>query len=148
MDVFRIHSRRTGPLDGSGAAQFGGRWNPAGIPVVYAAAAFEGALLEQLVHANVRRLARRSVASRIVIPDDLDLTFLREGDHPDWHQETTSRRIGGQWVGSGRSLALVVPSFVARPWGRNVMINPAHEDFRRVMVTEVTDVIWDPRLAL
>jgi RES domain-containing protein len=43
---------------------------------------------------------------------------------------------------------LVVPSFVARPWGRNVMINPAHADFGRVVVAQVTDVIWDPRLVL
>lgn len=41
---------------------------------------------------------------------------------------------------------MVVPSLVARPWGRNVVLIPDHPDFARVRVAEVVDVRWDPRL--
>lgn len=146
MEAFRIHHRRYDTLDGTGAARSGGRWNPLGLPMVYAAAAFEGALLEQLVHANIGRLPPAQVASRISIPDALDVPSLDADQHEDWRREAASRRIGEEWAASGASVALVVPSFVARPWGRNVLLNPAHPDIVRVTVREVVDLIWDPRL--
>lgn len=146
MDVFRIHNRRDDALDGSGAALVGGRWNPVGLSMVYAAAAFEGAILEQLAHASVGRLPPSRVASRIVIPDDVDVPSLDVRDHADWRTEGASRRIGVDWARASSSLALLVPSMVARPWGRNVLINPAHPAFARVRVAEVVDVIWDPRV--
>jgi RES domain-containing protein len=147
VDVFRIHNRRYTPLDGSGAARHGGRWNPVGRFMLYAAAAFEGALLEQLARASVGRIARDRVASRIVIPEDVDVPSLDERDHPEWRREATSRKIGEGWALAASSLALFVPSMVARPWGRNVLINPAHPEFNRVAVAEVVDVVWDPRLS-
>lgn len=146
MDVFRIHNRRYEALDGSGAARIGGRWNPVGLPLVYAAAAFEGAILEQLAHASVGHFAPSRVASRIVIPDDVDVPSLDVRDHAEWRREDVSRRIGADWARASSSLALLVPSMVALPWGRNVLINPAHPAFARVRVAEVVDVIWDPRV--
>lgn len=53
---------------------------------------------------------------------------------------------GLHWIESQRSLALEVPSHVAQPWGRNVLLNPRHADFDRVRVAEIVDVGWDPRL--
>jgi len=46
LEVFRIHNRRYDSLDGFGAAMVGGRWNPVGLPVIYASLGYEGALLE------------------------------------------------------------------------------------------------------
>jgi len=114
--------------------------------MVYAAAAFEGALLEQLVHANIGRLPPGRVACRISMPDVLDVPSLDVDEHEDLRREATSRRIGEEWAASGESVALVVPSFVARPWGRNVLLNPTHPDIGRVTVRELVDLIWDPRL--
>jgi RES domain-containing protein len=145
--VYRIHDRRFASLDGAGAAHFGGRWNPKGIPLLYTASSFEGALLEQLARAGVGRLPRHHVAAKIALPAHMVVPSLDDVDHPDWHLEPTSRRIGEGWVASASSLALVVPSFVARPWGRNVLINPAHPAFAGIQVSEVVDVTWDPRLA-
>jgi len=145
VQAFRIHHRRYDTLDGTGAARSGGRWSPLGLPMVYAALAFEGALLEQLVHANIGRLPPDRVACRISIPDALDVPRLDVDEHEDWRQEASSRRIGEEWAASGESVALVVPSFVARPWGRTVLLNPAHPDIGRVTVREVVDLIWDPK---
>ena len=146
MEVYRIHHRRYDPLDGTGAARIGGRWNPLGVPAVYASCAYEGALLEQLVRAGIGRLPTERVASRIVLPKDCDVPTLDVGRNPDWREETRSREIGKAWADSMRSLALIVPSFVARPRGRNVVINPRHPDFARVGVAEVVDFVWDPRV--
>ena len=146
MEVFRIHNRRYDPLDGFGAALVGGRWNPVGLPVVYASRAYEGALLEQFVYAIRGRLPRNRVASRIVVPDDMEISTLDVAEHPDWRDEVRSREIGKAWVASRASVALFVPSFVARPWGRNVVINPDHPEFGRVVVAESIDVLWDSRV--
>ena len=144
MEVYRLHGRRYDPLDGTGAALVGGRWNPLGVPMVYASYAYEGALLEQLVHAGIGRLPSERVASRIVLPDDCQVPSLDVERNPDWRDEIRSREIGEAWVESERSLALVVPSFVARPWARNVVINPRHPDFGRVVVAQALDVVWNP----
>ena len=124
----------------------GGRWNPVGLPVVYASRGYEGALLEQFVYAVRGRLARNRLASRIVIPDDLDVPALDVAEHPGWRDEVVSREIGSAWVASQGSVAVFVPSFVAQPWGWNVVINPNHPAFDRMVVAETVDVLWDPRV--
>lgn len=114
--------------------------------MVYASLAYEGALLEQLAHTATGKMPVGQIASRIVIPEDCAVLAVSETEHPDWQNGEHSRRIGTAWVASGQSVALQVPSFVAQPWGRNVILNPLHPDFARVSVEEVVDVVWDVRL--
>jgi len=146
LNLYRIHDPRHDALSGTGAALKGGRWNPRGLPVVYTSSAYEGTLLEVLVHVEARRIPRGHVASRIVLPDDCEVERLDGRQPPDWFDWTRSRRMGRAWADSLRSLALEVPSYVAQPWGRNVLLNPRHGDFGRVRVAEVVDVRWDPRM--
>ena len=124
----------------------GGRWNPVGLPAVYASRVYEGALLEQFVYAGRGRLPRNRVASRIVVPEDMEVPTLDVTEHPDWRDEVRSREIGRAWLATRGSVALVLPSFVAQPWGWNVVINPDHPEFDRVVVAETVDVLWDPRV--
>ncbi len=86
------------------------------------------------------------IASRIALPAECEIPVLDPADHPDWRDGATSRRIGRDWVASRRSVALQVPSYVAQPWGCNVILNPTHPDFDRVRVAEVVDIRWDSRL--
>lgn len=146
MDVYRIHDRRFDALSGFGAGARGGRWNPRGVPIVYTSPAYEGTLLEVLAHVEASHIPKGHVASRIVLPGGCAVRVLDEADQPDWSDLTASRDIGRDWVESRRSLALQVPSHVAQPWGRNVLLNPLHADFGRVRVADVVDVGWDPRL--
>ncbi len=113
--------------------------------MVYASLAYEGALLEQLAHTPAGDLPSTQMASRIVIPDDCAVPAVGEAEHPDWRNGARSQRIGAEWVASGGSVALRVPSFVAQPWGWNVILNPLHPDFARLSVAEVVDVVWDAR---
>ena len=115
--------------------------------MVYASRAYEGALLEQLVHSGIGRLPKDRMASRVIIPDDWDVPTLDVEEHADWRDEFRSRQIGEGWAASNRSLALLVPSFVARPWGWNVIVNPRHPAFGKIVVEEVIEVLWDPRVA-
>ena len=146
LNLYRIHDPRHDALSGTGAALKGGRWNPRGLPVVYTSSAYEGTMLEILARVVTRRIPQGYVASRIVLPDDCEVERLDGGLFPDWFDWVRSRRIGRGWAVSLRSLALEVPSYVAQPWGRNVLVNPRHADFGRVRVAEVVDVRWDPRM--
>lgn len=146
FEVYRIHDRRFHALNGMGAALKGGRWNPPGLPVVYTSHAYEGTLLEILARVVAKRMPRGHVASRIALPDDSEVLRLDATDPPDWVDRKRSQELGRAWIASRRSLALEVPSYVARPWGRNVLLNPRHPDFGRVRVAAVVDVGWDPRL--
>jgi RES domain-containing protein len=146
MDVYRVHNRRYAPLDGTGAGAVGGRWNPVGSLVVYACRTFEGALLEQLVHASTGRLPSNRVGTRIVIPDDLEVGSLDVAAYTGWQSEGMSQQIGKEWLSRADAVALLVPSMVAQPWGWNVLMNPLHEGFARLAVAESVDVMWDPRL--
>ena len=146
LEVYRVHDPHFPALSGVGAATRGGRWNPPGVAVVYTSAAYEGTLLEALAQVEIGRIPAGHVASRIVLPADATAHTFDENEHPNWRRRVYSHEVGREWVDSKRSLALVVPSLVARPWGRNVVLNPAHPDYARVRVAEVVDVRWDPRL--
>ncbi|MCY4574286.1 MAG: RES domain-containing protein [Gemmatimonadetes bacterium] len=146
MEVYRIHDRRFDALSGMGAALRSGRWNPFGVPVVYTSLAYEGTLLEVLARVVARGIPIGHVASRIHVPEDCRVEVLEEADWPGWHDRARSHDIGREWVDSRHSVALVVPSYVARPWGRNVVLNPQHPDFRAVRVAEDIPVTWDTRL--
>ena len=124
----------------------GARWNPPGPPVVYAALHYEGAILEQLVHAGIGRLPRNRVVSRIEIPDDVPVEELEKVDDAIWKDERRTRDIGAEWLRTRSSVALLVPSAVARPFGRNVLVSPQHPDFPQVRVVETVEMTWDPRL--
>jgi RES domain-containing protein len=146
MDVYRVHGRRYAALDGTGAAGVGGRWNPIGSPVVYGCRTYEGALLEQLVHANTGRLPSNRVGTRIAIPEELSVDTLDVTAHPEWRRESVSQQIGREWLARAQAVALLVPSVVAQPWGWNVLLNPLHVGFGQLGVAETVEVDWDPRL--
>lgn len=145
MEAFRIHNETFAPLDGTGAAVHGARWNARGLPVVYAALTYEGALLEQLVHAGIGRLPRNRVVSRIAIPDIAGVEVAEGLQAEFWQNEESTRGLGSTWLRARTGVALVVPSAVARPYGRNVLINPEHPAFAQVRVVETARVVWDPR---
>ena len=146
MEVYRIHHHRFHALSGREAALRGGRWNPPGVEVVYTSRAYESSVLETLARAEMVGVPVGHVASRIVLPADGQVEVFDETQHPGWRGRVRSHEIGRAWIDSARALALQVPSFVARPWGRNVVLNPLHPDFGRVQVAEVVEARWDPRL--
>lgn len=55
------------------------------------------------------------------------------------------RDFGDEWIRSERSAVLSVPSVIV-DHERNYLLNPAHEDFRRIKLSTPEPFRFDPRL--
>lgn len=151
MNAWRIDkARRTATAKtGEGARIAGGRWNSAGLPVVYTSEHLSLAVLEILVHAP--NSAARQVArgrSAIVIPDQLLEVVHRKMVPKDFGPLTplgVTQAIGDDWLQSNRSAALVVPSAII-PLEHNILLNPLHPDFARITWSKFEVIHLDARL--
>jgi RES domain-containing protein len=142
------HGSAAEAFSGEGARLFGGRWNSPGFGVIYASDSVALAALETLVHADRRRFERRYLAYRLRLPQKLVLTLAQTEVPKDWRERPVSlgaRRIGDGWVSEGASVALSVPSVLV-PLERNLIVNPAHPDFRAVEIAEPQEFAFDSRL--
>jgi RES domain-containing protein len=123
----------------------GGRWSPPGTPCVYASLTAAGALLEYLAHCDG------------AVPDGLLLataelpagTTLAECNAPSTWRDLPYRaevqQVGAGWLGSGRSLALRVPSALV-DGEVNVLLDPGHPAYAALQVRGLAAVQVDPRL--
>lgn len=144
--VKRRHAERA--FDGAGARRTGGRWNSPGVAMVYTAESASLAVLEVLVHLGTASPLPAYALAEAELDDAL-VARLDESDlPPDWRASpppAALRRLGDEWVASGRSAALAVPSVVI-PWETNVLLNPAHPDFAGVRLGEPQPFEIDARL--
>jgi RES domain-containing protein len=105
-------------------------------------------MLEILAHAGIGRVPR---SQRFVVAEGPDeLSVERQDRHSlpaGWDAEDSSvaRSFGDDWLASGRSLIRVVSSLVARLECK-AMVNPAHPEFNKLIVSIAEPVIWDSRL--
>lgn len=132
--------------DARGSALYPGRWNSADTPVIYASEHYSTAMLEKLVFGNGRVPPNQHFIA-ITVAAGVVCETLAEDRLPGWDtlEPTASRMFGATWVRERRSAVLLVPSYVARI-ERNVVINPAHEDFRKIGFSPAEPVWWDRRL--
>jgi len=150
MRAYRIVKRRHAldAFTGSGARIYGGRWNLPGSPVVYCAESRALAALEALAHFHGEERRLDFVVFEVEIPDTLVID-VRPADLPgNWRAAEPPRatqELGTRWQLRLSSVALRVPSVLV-PQERCVLLNPAHPDTRRVMVSEPTAFEFDPRI--
>jgi RES domain-containing protein len=141
--VHRLAKAAFAQLDGEGARLFGGRWNSAGQPAIYAAASPSLAVLEVLVHldlpAELMPDDYRLLA--IEIPDAAPVERLDETP-PD---ADMCLAAGDSFLARGTALILSLPSIVV-PQERNAIINVLHPDMRAVRVAANDPFRFDPRL--
>lgn len=123
---------------------FGGRWNPAGMPAIYAAGSMSLAMLERLVQRN--NLARMPIVEAFV-PDDLPIADLLDDPPPNWRAVDSPEAVaaGGAWLAGRTTAVLRVPSAIV-PREANYVIDPAHPDAARIVVGAAEVLVWDPRL--
>ena len=148
MKLYRIASSRHPVWSGMGAAIMGGRWNKPGQTVIYTALSYAGAMLEILVHTNNGKVppSHRCVIAQV--PKDIKVTRYSAEELPEgWDRQESSvaQGIGDQWFSEGKTAILIVPSVVAR-LEFNALVNPAHKDASRLIVSEEKAVLWDTRL--
>lgn len=144
---YRLSSGKYPVNSGVGAALHGGRWNPAGSEVIYAAASSSLAVLEILVHYSV--LPRDFVLTEIKIPSEVAVEHVDSGNLPrGWDKPTPSRAtqdIGRKWIVSGRSAVMEVPSAVV-PAESIYVLNPKHRDFQLLKFAPPLPFRFDARL--
>jgi len=148
ISVYRV-ARAAYPLfDGSGAARFGARWTSAGRPVVYSSGSYAGALLEILAHARRPDLEVQYRCLVIHISSGTAIQEVVVAEVPDWTAADylSSRAVGDQWLDRAETAVLRVPSITGRPHEHNYIINPQHQDVRKLDFDEPHDVVWDARL--
>lgn len=139
-------------LTGDGAKKFGGRWNHVGVAVVYCSSSLALAQLETLVHLkgplppggfeSLEVVFPASCVGKRISVDELEEFAINWRAYPP---HVVLQEIGSDWVASGTSLVMEVPSAVSPPES-NFLINPAHLDFHKVKSSAPVPIVWDPRL--
>ena len=134
-------------FSGEGARLYGGRWNTSGTPIVYTSGSKSLATLELLVH-----LHTSSLRSFSVCPVDFDDSLVESLDTAmlprDWRASpppNSLQTIGDDWISRGSSVVLRVPSAVIDS-EHNYLINPAHKDFKKLVIGSMEVLEMDPRL--
>jgi RES domain-containing protein len=136
ITAYRLCSSRFSPNSGTGAALYGGRWNPIGVEVVYAAE-------------HYTEVPEDYVLSAITIPDTVKIEIVPKRFLPKgWDAITGSRAgkaFGRKWVKESRSAVLSVPSSIVQS-ERVLILNPAHPDFPEIQFGKPVPHPFDPRL--
>ncbi|HVN28178.1 MAG TPA: RES family NAD+ phosphorylase [Candidatus Binataceae bacterium] len=145
MRVWRLAQRPFAAIDGEGARLYGGRWNRAGLAIVYCAINLSLAVLEVLVHLDVEVQEFPSDYVKIPIEVPRSVRLDRIDRLPDDLADTVE--IGSRWFRTAKTVGLLVPSVVV-PEERNLLLNPSHRDFPRLQVRTAQPFRFDPRLNL
>lgn len=150
MRVWRLLKTRfaSTAFDGEGPRLHGGRWNSVGVRVAYASSSSALAVLEVLV--NLENPALLPSYSMVVanVPDDLIEHLVLTLLPAHWSTSPVppeTQALGDDWVRSGTSLALRVPSAIV-VHASNFLVNPEHPDFNRFVVESIDPFTFDPRL--
>lgn len=134
-------------FSGKGAADYGGRWNSRGVPVVYTSSTKSLAALEILVHLNPP-MRFKYVAFPVKFDASLMEVVPPKTLPTDWQSEpppSSSQAVGDVWVRQARSAVLMLPSVIisGEP---NYLLNPAHPDFRSISIGRPEPFAFDVRL--
>ena len=147
MLLWRISNHPS--LAGDGALRTPGRWHTRGRRIVYCAQSPAAALLEILVHfeIDIQDLPVRYRLLKIDVPDDVHVERVSADELPaDWPEKTeATRALGDDWLAKASSALLRVPSAIV-PETFNVLLNPAHQDAKRIVIVQAGEHAIDPRL--
>jgi RES domain-containing protein len=133
-------------ISGDGARKKGGRWNSPGFPVVYTSTAISLSLLELLIYNSSYEEIRVNMLMQITVPENLMQSLSVNALKQTWQKDIDySRFIGNEFLKTKKSLLLNVPSAII-PEETNVLINPAHPDFKRVKIINAAPFQFDTRL--
>lgn len=149
MRLWRIAQRRYA-LDTLclGAAQYGGRWNPIGVPALYCGTSVAICSLEKFVHVDTA-LSPPMVLVAVDIPDGTHLYEPEPATLPaGWDAlpiSQAAQSFGGAWLAKGGELGMKVPSAIV-PEESNVILNPRHPDYAAISLTVARPFTFDDRM--
>ncbi len=150
MEVFRlVREKYALPLSGKGAAIKGARWNSIGVELIYTVSNRSLAMAEVAVHFTLATLPDDYLMMTIDIPDHISKQILATDVLPaDWSEfphPATTQKFGDQFVIENKYCILIIPSVVTQG-DYNVLINPAHTDFKEIKVTDIVRFPFDKRI--
>ena len=136
-------------FSGEGPRITGFRWNSRGTSVVYTAEHLALAVLESFIYLSEADKNMAFYAYRLDIPPDVRVITLSLTSLPaDWRAPMypqSTKKIGDAWVRSGESAILCVPSVVI-PAEYNLILNPIHPDFHKIVIGNPENFSFDYRM--
>jgi RES domain-containing protein len=147
MLVYRItHKNYSTVLYASGIK---GRWNGAGNKVIYCAESIPLAFLENMVRRQGVGFNNDFKIMIIEIPETLSITSIAVSDLKegwrDFRDYSFCQPIGDEWYKEGKTAVLKVPSAVL-PECFNYVLNSEHTDYKKIKLTDTTDLVPDKRI--
>ena len=136
VTLWRVSNYDT--LDSVGGTYVGGRWHTKGHPIIYCSEDPSTALLETLVNIEIDSEDRPQTFQVLKIQSSAALTVERVNVKKltsDWRTNLVlTKSMGDNWLRSLKSLLLEVPS-VLIPERRNSLINPMHQEMKKLRIT-------------
>ena len=135
-------------FDGDGARLYGVRWNSPGVAVVYCSDSIALAILEVLLHTGQEALLPQYVLFRAEWDEKLMTDLLAKSLPRDWRRfpaPPSCQKIGDDWVRSKRSAVLRLPSVVHKEH-HNYLLNPQHQEFKKIAIGKMEELSIDERL--
>ena len=148
MTLFRIAKHEfANDISGYGAMLFGGRWNPKGLPALYTSSFRSLALLETIVNigrinteiCNQLSLIEIEIESKAI----LELSAEKLKKNWFWDYQYT-QKTGSEFLIENNFLMLKIPSVIIHQ-EYNVIINPKHQDFKKIKIKKIQDFPLDSR---
>jgi len=148
---YRLVTRRyaSEAWTGSGANQYGGRWNHKGHQAVYVASSVSLAALEILVHVHSDSILGHYSLFSVEIADEHIEHLDKQWLPADWQENpapVSTMDLGTAWLEANSAVALVLPSCVI-PMENNAILNPHHPRFSELVKTvKEHPFVFDARL--
>ena len=138
------------PFDGEGSYRYGERWSSPGTRLSYASEHQSLAMLEYFVHLEASDSPPDLMLACADLPDELprkriDIDRLLPANWRRTPALAELARIGDAFVQMGKGCILIVPSALV-PSENNWLINPLHDEFRKITIRETEPLIYDSRL--
>ncbi|RXK82786.1 RES family NAD+ phosphorylase [Filimonas effusa] len=150
MEAYRLaREKYATPLSGIGAALYGARWNSIGKELIYLASNRSLAMAEVAVHLTLGTLPQDYMMVSVFIPDNISLQKISPTELPaGWNafpHPVSTQYTGDNFVMESLYCVLQVPSAVTSG-DYNLLINPLHPEFKRILITEVSKFPFDKRI--
>ncbi len=133
---------------GEGSVRVSGRWHHKGTRVVYVSETVALAIIEKFVHVGHYSSKIKLVSFKILIPKSIikivDIKHL-PSDWKDQPPGDSTKDLGTAWALSAKTAVLKVPSVLA-PESWNLLLNPDHPDFKRVIINMPSPYRFDDRM--
>ncbi len=124
------------------------RWNTRGSLMIYTAGSRALACLENIVHRSGEMSGEVYKVMLIELPASIEIQEIKKTSlYKDWKSLTNysnCQEKGNQWLKEGSTAVLKVPSVIIEE-EFNYLINPQHNQFKKIKLADVEGFLFDAR---